>query len=65
MTWKLLTETDRLPAAPNQIPFELTDAEKSKAAVYSLDLERQRRERNRRDQARVVRRPRGDGPGAA
>lgn len=60
---KPVTERDHAPFAPNQIPYELADAERSKAAVYSLDLERQRRERNRRDRLRYT--PDNDPKGAA
>jgi hypothetical protein len=60
---KPVTERDNAPFAPGQIPYELTDAERSKAAVYSLDLERQRRERNRRDRLRYT--PDNDPKGAA
>ena len=51
---------------PRPIKYELTPHEQDKAALYSLDLERQRREANRRDALRHSRRPRHDnGPEAA
>lgn len=39
---------------PEGIPFVLTQAERSKAALYQAHLERNRRERNRMDRARSM-----------
>ena len=40
---------------PEGIPFVLTPAERSRAALYQAQLERMRRERNRHDEARRMR----------
>lgn len=39
---------------PDGIPFVLTQAERSKAALYRAQMERNRRERNRLDKARQL-----------
>ena len=51
---------------PRPIKYQMAPAERDKAKLYTLDLERQRREANRRDALRHSRRPRsGNGPEAA
>ena len=43
-----------LTAPPDGIPFVLTPAERSQAAVYRTHLERLRRDRNRLDTAHAL-----------
>lgn len=45
-------EHDPHPSAPGAIPFELTPQERDRAKLATLELERKRREANRRDAAR-------------
>lgn len=50
--WRPLVEREYDPKPQaDGIDFVLTQAERSKAALYKVDLERQRRARNRADQA--------------
>ena len=46
--WSPVTETDR-PAPPDAVPFELTAAERSQAALIACELERARRLANKRN----------------
>ncbi|MFD0738275.1 hypothetical protein ACFQZQ_03090 [Lysobacter koreensis] len=58
--WKPVTIPATTDAyAPNQIDYDLTESERSKAALYSLQLDRLRRERNEADKVSGRRRPVG------
>lgn len=46
--WSPVTETHST-VPPDALPFELTAAERSQAAVFACEVERARREANKRD----------------
>lgn len=53
--WRPLVEREYNPTPENDgIDFVLTQAERSQVARYKVDLERQRRQRNRTDRAREL-----------
>lgn len=46
--WSPVTQTDNA-APPDALPFELTAAERSQAAIFACEVERARREANKRE----------------